>query len=74
MNTLDAFGTEYLRISFGMERHFPGFIDAYVGPQELRAEADMAPPPASPICCSAPARCMSSFRRRDYPDTRRDTR
>ena len=45
MSTLDTFGAEYLRITFGVERHFPGFIDAYVGPQELRAEADSAPPP-----------------------------
>jgi hypothetical protein len=46
MNTLDPFGTEYLRLSFGIERHFPGFIDAYVGPAELKAEQEMAPLPA----------------------------
>ncbi|MCC6674042.1 MAG: hypothetical protein IT339_02515, partial [Thermomicrobiales bacterium] len=46
MTNLDPFGTEYLRIAFGVERHFPGFIDAYVGPEALRAEADAAPPPA----------------------------
>jgi hypothetical protein len=46
MNTLDAFGTEYLRIAFGIERHFPGFIDAYVGPEELKAQAEMEPIPA----------------------------
>lgn len=43
---LDPFGTEYLQISFGVERHFPGFIDAYVGPGDLRARADAAPPPS----------------------------
>ncbi len=46
MNTLDAFGTEYLRIAFGIERHFPGFIDAYVGPAELKAEGEMELQPA----------------------------
>ncbi len=46
MTNLDPFGTEYLRIAFGVERHFPGFIDAYVGPEALRAETDAAPPPA----------------------------
>src|SRR5215218_7866819 len=46
MNTLDSFGTEYLRIAFGIERHFPGFIDAYVGPAALKAEAEMEPLPA----------------------------
>jgi len=46
MNTLDSFGTEYLRIAFGIERHFPGFIDAYVGPAALKAEAELEPLPA----------------------------
>ena len=46
MNTLDSFGSEYLAIAFGIERHFPGFIDAYVGPPELKAEGETATPPA----------------------------
>lgn len=46
MNTIDTFGTDYLRIAFGIERHFPGFIDAYVGPDELKAAADMEPMPS----------------------------
>ncbi|MEZ4532902.1 MAG: hypothetical protein R2855_18050 [Thermomicrobiales bacterium] len=46
MNTIDTFGTDYLRIAFGIERHFPGFIDAYVGPDELKAAAEMEPMPS----------------------------
>jgi len=46
MNSIDTFGTDYLRIAFGIERHFPGFIDAYVGPDELKAAADMEPMPS----------------------------
>lgn len=46
MSTLDPFGTEYLRIAFGIERHFPGFIDAYVGPGDLKAAAEMEPVPS----------------------------
>ena len=37
---LDAFGREYARLSFGIERHVPGFIDAYLGPDDLRAALD----------------------------------
>src|SRR3954467_12440197 len=37
---LDAFGREYARLSFGIERHVPGFIDAYLGPDDVRAALD----------------------------------
>src|SRR5215204_21508 len=37
---LDAFGREYARLSFAIERHVPGFIDAYLGPADVRAELD----------------------------------
>src|SRR5829696_4947581 len=39
---LDAFGREYARLSFAIERHVPGFIDAYLGPDDLRAELNPA--------------------------------
>ena len=37
---LDAFGREYARLSFAIERRVPGFIDAYLGPAGDRAELD----------------------------------
>ena len=37
---LDAFGREYARLSFAIERHVPGFIDAYLGPEHVRATLD----------------------------------
>jgi hypothetical protein len=40
---LDAFGREYARLSFAIERHVPGFIDAYLGPDDLRAALDPGP-------------------------------
>jgi hypothetical protein len=43
---LDAFGREYARLSFGIERHVPGFIDAYLGPDHVRAALDPESPPA----------------------------
>jgi hypothetical protein len=45
----DAFGRDYARLAFGIERHVPGFIDAYLGPDEARAALDpqQPPPPAS---------------------------
>jgi hypothetical protein len=43
---LDAFGREYARLSFGIERHVPGFIDAYFGPDDVRAALD---PESTPV-------------------------
>jgi hypothetical protein len=40
---LDAFGREYARLSFAIEHHVPGFIDAYLGPDDLRAALDPGP-------------------------------
>ncbi len=72
MTNLDAFGTEYLRIAFGVERHFPGFIDAYVGPAELRAEADAAPPPAVADLLRRTRALHEGLAGHGYPTTRRD--
>ncbi len=43
---LDTFGQEYARIAFGVERHAPGFIDAYLGPEDVRATFDREPAPS----------------------------
>ncbi|HET9659120.1 MAG TPA: hypothetical protein VFP05_02245 [Thermomicrobiales bacterium] len=72
MNTLDLFGTEYLRIAFGIERHFPGFIDAYVGPAELRAEADMTPAPAVAELLQRNRGLHEQLPAQGYPETRQD--
>src|SRR5215211_2568155 len=42
---LDAFGREYARLSFAIERHVPGFIDAYLGPDFVRDELDSGQAP-----------------------------
>src|SRR5690349_2223443 len=72
MDTLDPFGTEYLRISFGVERHFPGFIDAYVGPQELRAEEDVAAPPTVAELLTRTRALHEQLPAQGYPATRRE--
>ncbi len=72
MNTLDAFGTEYLRIAFGIERHFPGFIDAYVGPEELKATAEMEPLPSLGDLQQRVRVLHEQLPAQAYPGTRRD--
>ena len=41
---LDGFSREYARLSFDIERHVPGFIDAYLGPDNIRAALDPEDP------------------------------
>jgi hypothetical protein len=50
----DAFGREYARLSFGIERHVPGYIDAYLGPADEREILDpgSAPPPSELIAAA----------------------
>jgi hypothetical protein len=45
---LDALGRDYARLAFGIERHVPGFIDAWLGSDEERAvlAAETLPNPA----------------------------
>lgn len=43
MNNLDTFSRDYLRLALEVNKHFDGFIDAYIGPAELKAEVEAAP-------------------------------
>lgn len=43
---LDSLAAEYVALGFAIERHVPGYVDAYVGPPEFRApttETDVEP-------------------------------
>jgi hypothetical protein len=44
MPTLDSFGRDYLRLVLAIDRHIDGYIDAYYGPPELKAESMEGPP------------------------------
>jgi len=40
MNTL---ARDYVLLAFAIDRHIPGYVDAYFGPPEVKAEADASP-------------------------------
>lgn len=40
----DPFGQDYLRLTLEIHKHIDGYIDAYYGPEALRAEVNAAPP------------------------------
>lgn len=37
--------TEYIQLAFMIDHHFPGYVDAYVGPPELKAQDTAGDPP-----------------------------
>ena len=38
--SLDDFSKNYLRMALAIDQHFPGFVDAYYGPEEIKAEVE----------------------------------
>jgi len=44
--TLDPIARHYVTLAFGIERQVPGYVDAYVGPAEVREEALTGPAPS----------------------------
>jgi hypothetical protein len=42
---MDSIGREYLTLALNLNRHYDGFVDAYFGPEELKAELDAKDPP-----------------------------
>lgn len=40
----DSFGPAFLRLTLEIEKHIPGYIDAYLGPAGLKAEVESTPP------------------------------
>lgn len=43
MSKPDHFGEAYLRLALEIDKHINGYIDAYIGPAELREEVDATP-------------------------------
>jgi hypothetical protein len=41
---MDEIGRNYLTLALNLNRHFEGFVDAYFGPPELKAEVDAGQP------------------------------
>ncbi len=44
MHPLDSWGEAYLRLTLRLDKHIPGYVDAYVGPPELREAVDLEQP------------------------------
>ncbi|MEO8510388.1 MAG: hypothetical protein ABI534_04015 [Chloroflexota bacterium] len=54
---MDEIARRYVVLGLRLERIVAGFVDSYVGPAELRAEADTGPPP-EPLVLAAEAETL----------------
>src|SRR5215212_7992872 len=69
---LDGFGREYARLSFGIERHVPGFIDAYLGPDDLRTALDPGPAPMPGSLVTAARELLARIPSLDATESRKE--
>ncbi|HQY30009.1 MAG TPA: hypothetical protein PK691_01920, partial [Thermomicrobiales bacterium] len=67
---LDAIGTEYLTLALEIERLFPGFVDAYMGPPELKTRANGGPLPDPAALLDRARRLLTSVRMAGYSPNR----
>ncbi len=67
---LDPLARDYVSLAFGIERHVPGFVDAYVGPPDVRQSA-LAGEPTPPARLLADAQALAvRVAEADVPETR----
>jgi len=72
MITLNALETEYLTLSLEIERLFPGFVDAYMGPDALKTRANSGPAPDPKALLDRARRLLTDVQISDYDDGRKE--
>ena len=70
--TIDANGVEYLTLGLELERLVPGFVDAYMGPDELKTRANAGGPPDPASLLDRAERLLTSVRISSYDDNRKE--
>lgn len=66
---IDPISTRYIQLAFAIERHVPGFVDAYTGPAHLRDEAPALEPAAIADALEA---LRTEVQQADFAPARRD--
>jgi hypothetical protein len=69
---IDSLGTEYLTLSLEIERLFPGFVDAYMGPDALRARANSGEKPEPKALLDRARRLLTDVQIFDYDANRKE--
>src|SRR5215207_4602317 len=69
---LDDLSREYLSLSFAIERRFPGFIDAYFGPPEIKDAALAEPDPDPATLLARTDDLLAAVAASDLIESRKD--
>src|SRR4051812_11192236 len=64
---IDAISSHYIALAFAIERHMEGFVDAYIGPPELKEQALAQPLPPLQAIAADVAALRGELRASDYP-------
>ena len=67
---LDPLARDYVALALGIERHVPGYVDAYVGPPAVREEALAGGPPVPARLLAAAEALAVRVAEYDAPETR----
>lgn len=68
---LDPISREYLALSFGIERLFPGFIDAFFGPEEIQEEGHAGAQPDPEDLLARTIALGDEVAKGGYPESRK---
>ena len=69
---MDDIGRRYLTLALRLNRHFEGFVDAYFGPPELKAEVEGPQPRPLQDLASDARELKVAIQRSDYDPQRKD--
>jgi hypothetical protein len=69
---MDEIGRRYLTLALHLDRHRPGFVDAYYGPAELKAEVQSQEPRSQAALADDAKRLQDAIDRSDYAPRRKE--
>jgi hypothetical protein len=69
---MDEIGRSYLTLALHLDRHTPGFIDAYYGPPGLKAETDVGDPRTHAALADDAKGLQEAIDRSDYAPHRKE--
>ncbi len=69
---MDEIGRNYLTLALNLDRHFEGFVDAYFGPPELKAQAALGEPRPLESLADDARQLLIAIEAGDYDAQRKD--
>jgi hypothetical protein len=69
---MDTIGRRYLTLALSLDRHFPGFVDAYFGPPELKDQVEAGDPRPLDALADDAQRLQEAIEAADCDPQRRD--